>query len=266
MMSMVLSLVNALVIGLLCSVVFHLGEGWCFFIGGVIFVGSQAAIGLIARKKILAANVALQNALTEAREKLSKKMNMIQQKNQGNVKLLQKLFEKEHAAVMTEALELTKKLDPYRKWNILLGKQINTMRMQFYYQMKNYEMVDKLLPKSLLMDPMSVAMKMARQHMRNDPGVDKTFEKKAKKFKGENAAVLYALYSWILVKRGDVDKAVQTLVKAKERIENPVLTKNWEHLVNGRVKKFSNAGLGEEWYALCLEEPKTKIMRQTRPY
>ena len=33
-------------------------------------------------------------------------------------------------------------------------------------------------------------------------------------------------------------------------------------LANNRVAHFSNAGLGEQWYALMLEEPK---VRQQRP-
>ena len=35
-----------------------------------------------------------------------------------------------------------------------------------------------------------------------------------------------------------------------------------EHLVNGRVRRFSNAPFGEQWYALHLEKPKPVKVRQ----
>jgi hypothetical protein len=36
-------------------------------------------------------------------------------------------------------------------------------------------------------------------------------------------------------------------------------------LANNRVGHFSNAGMGDEWYALHLEQPKVKMQRQ-RPH
>jgi len=50
----------------------------------------------------------------------------------------------------------------------------------------------------------------------------------------------------------------------KDETENEVLRSNWEHLANGRVRRFSNAGLGEQWYALMLETPKPVKVRQRR--
>jgi hypothetical protein len=45
-----------------------------------------------------------------------------------------------------------------------------------------------------------------------------------------------------------------------------VLKQNWDHLVNGRIKRFSNAGLGEQWYALQLETPKQQRIIQQGGY
>lgn len=47
-----------------------------------------------------------------------------------------------------------------------------------------------------------------------------------------------------------------------------MLKENYERLVNGKFKQFSNSGLGDAWYALYLEEPKIKPQRvqQQRMY
>jgi hypothetical protein len=55
------------------------------------------------------------------------------------------------------------------------------------------------------------------------------------------------------------------LIEACEKMENETIKRNREHLANNRVGHFSNAGLGDQWYALHLEEPKVKMQRQS-PY
>lgn len=45
-------------------------------------------------------------------------------------------------------------------------------------------------------------------------------------------------------------------------MENQTLKINRDHLANNRVAHFNNAGLGDEWYALQLEEPKIRMQRQ----
>ena len=74
--------------------------------------------------------------------------------------------------------------------------------------------------------------------------------------------LLYAVYSWILVKTGEIEEAIKVLQKGKKVSENDTIIKNWENLVNGKIKKFSNAGIGDQWYSLYLEEPKTQKPKQ----
>lgn len=94
-------------------------------------------------------------------------------------------------------------------------------------------------------------------YKRNEEGIDKFFNKKAARFKGEQALLPYALYSWILVKQERIDDAIKVLNQAKIKTsDNEVIVKNWEMLVNNKVKHFSNSLLGEQWYSLMLEEPK----------
>jgi hypothetical protein len=42
--------------------------------------------------------------------------------------------------------------------------------------------------------------------------------------------------------------------------------RNCEHLANNRITQFSNAGLGEQWYSLFLEEPKVRTQRQRQQW
>ena len=70
--------------------------------------------------------------------------------------------------------------------------------------------------------------------------------------------------TWILVKEGNVEEARQLLSKAKDATGNEAFTHNWVQLSNDRVKNYSNAGLGEEWYGLYLENPPTPKQQRMR--
>ena len=58
------------------------------------------------------------------------------------------------------------------------------------------------------------------------------------------------------MKQDKTDEAFKVMAEAKKRVENEVIVRNWEALANKKPRSFSNAGLGEMWYALALEEPK----------
>jgi hypothetical protein len=116
------------------------------------------------------------------------------------------------------------------------------------------------------MEPLTVAMKMARQYKNDDPALDKTFKSKIRKFKGDSGVILYALYSWCLLKRKDKEGAFEVLTKAKEKTDNEVILRNWEMLANDKEKSFSNAGLGDEWYSLRLENPKAPKQKMKKRF
>jgi hypothetical protein len=99
-------------------------------------------------------------------------------------------------------------------------------------------------------------MKMCREYQRGEEAaLQKTYDKYRKKFK-VNATLIYATYAWMLLRKKQTEKARQVLLDGKKATENEILEKNWEHVTNDRLSQFSNAGLGESWYALFLEEPK----------
>lgn len=231
------------------------------WIGVGVFFVIQLTVGLIIRKKVNGITGAIQDLMEKTQNKLNRKMAQMQSRPMSSPKAAQQMLEKEQNQALRDALEITDRAKPYFKWNLLLKRQINTMRMMLYYQLKEFKKVDALLQDSFIFDARSVAIKAVRMYKNQDPKLDKYLAKKCRRFKGDDAVLLYALYSWILVKQEKYDIASAVLAQAKNRLDNPVLNANRENLVNGKVKHFSNANLGEAWYSLYLEEPKIKQQR-----
>lgn len=166
------------------------------------------------------------------------------------------------SACIVKALDATNIFEPYYKWVPLLKKQINTLRMQLYYQKRDWAEVDKLMPNCIFLEPVTYAMKIARMYMRKEDGIDKVFAKSVAKLRYGQGAVLYGLYAWIQLQQGNTDGALATTLEATRKLENETLKNNLSLLQNGKSKQFNLAGLGEEWYALGLEEPRVKYQRQ----
>jgi hypothetical protein len=264
MLTLIIAMLAGVIAGFASS--FDLAPVWCVFNGVIVFIVIQLLIGLLIRKKVNKVNEKVQEVMTAAQNKINRKVQAFQRRPGGNAKSVQKTLEKEQAEAVRDALGETKAMEPLFKWNFLLKKQINTMRMMFYYQIKDFAKVDELMPDCLFMDPRSVAFKLARMYKKNDPAMHKFFKKKVKRAKGDDSALLYGLYSWILVKQDEVDKALEVLIEARKKTDNPTIIENREKLANGKVKHFSNSGLGEMWYALHLEEPKVKQQKMRRHF
>ena len=114
-------------------------------------------------------------------------------------------------------------------------------------------------------DPLIICMQMVlawRANHDETKAIDKLFKRGVSRFKYDKAVLIYALYSWILVKQNRITEAVEALDKGKEKTSDPVITQNWEHLVNNQIKRFSFGGLGDQWYALGLETPPQIKQRQ----
>ena len=162
-------------------------------------------------------------------------------------------------------------LEPFKKWSLLTGRQIATMRFQFYYQLKEFDKADEILATCgfmrgpMMMEPMTAAMRMARCYKKEDvAGAEKIYKSRIRWARGDGGVILYALMSWIYVKQGNPDEARRVLLKAKEKTGSEIFKKNWEHLSNDRVKNFSNAALGDQWYSLYLEAPPTPKQQRVR--
>lgn len=264
MFTLIISLIAAALIGGLSSLKYD--TAWTVINTVAAFAVCWIGIGLFIRHKINKINDNIQKKMEEAQKKINRKLQMFQNRPGANVKSVQKTLEKDQNDAIYEALKTTHQIDRYFKWNFLLKKQISTMRMMFYYQMKDFKKVDELMPDCMFLDPRASAFKLARMYKRKEEGIDKFFAKKCKRLKGENAALLYGLYSWILVKNEETDKALKLLTDARKKIEHPTIIENRERLANGKVKQFSNSGLGELWYSLYLEEPKIKQKKIHRKF
>jgi hypothetical protein len=264
MFTLIISLAIAAIVGALSSRQYDVA--WTAINTAASFAVCWIGIGLFVRHKINKVNGIIQNKMGEAQKKINRKLQMFQNKPGANVKSVQKTLEKDQNDAIHDALKTTRQIDRYFKWNFLLKKQISTMRMMFYYQMKEFKKVDELLPGCMFLDPRASAFKMARMYKRKSEGIDKFFAKKSKRLKGENAALMYGLYSWILVKNDEADKALKLLTAARKKINHPTIIENREKLANGKIKQFSNSGLGELWYSLYLEEPKMKQKKMRRNF
>ena len=145
-----------------------------------------------------------------------------------------------------------------------MRQQVNSMRMMFYYQLKDFESVDRLMPDCMMIDAQSISFKLARMYSRNTPAadIDKFFNKKCKRLKTDNAILPYSTYAWILLKQDRADEAFKVMTTAKTKSSNETILRNWEFLANGKPKSFSNKGLDDLWYSLMLETPKMPTSRQ----
>ncbi|EDY83865.1 hypothetical protein VDG1235_3492 [Verrucomicrobiia bacterium DG1235] len=270
MLSLLISaLVSTAIAGAL--VASQVSMGMTIFLSSAGFAGAFFLVGFLVRKKMSKPQGELQERMQAAQRRMQRKVQQFQNKPGGNVKQLQRQLEMDQKVMFKEGLELTKGLEPFRKWSLLTGRQIATMRLQFHYQLKEFDQVDEILATCgflrgpLMMEPMAVAMRMARCYKNDDlAGAKKVFKRRIFWFRGARGTLLYGLMSWIYVKVGEPDEARRVLLKAKEATGVDTFVRNWEHLSNDRVKSFSNVGLGDEWYSLYLETPPAPKQQRMR--
>lgn len=258
MWSIIASIAAALLAGgalELLTHAYHWSWGWGVFLGLLVYIGVMLGLNVYFGKKLKSLVGEVQAILMAAQEEVTKQGNRLRSHPTGNATVMQEQLEKTLERGTLKAIEKLDSATPLYRWNVLAERQVNTLKMQLYYQIQDFEEADALLPKVMLLDPQVVAMKLARQHANNDPGLEKTFLTGITKFKFDKATLIYATYAWILVKRKELDKALNVLVEGKEKTDNPVIAANWQHIVNGKPQLFSNAALGEQWYALHLDKP-----------
>jgi hypothetical protein len=266
-------LISALIAAALASTLINsqVSTGETIFWSCFAFVGSFFLVGLPVRKKMSKVQGELQDRMQAAQGRMQRKLKQFQNKPGGNVKQMQRQLETDQQAMLREGLEFTKRLEPFRKWSLLMGRQIATMRFQFHYQLKEFDQADQLLATCgfmrgpMMMDPMTAAMRMARCYKKDDlAGAKKVFNSRIRWSRGDRGTILYGLMSWIYVQVGEPDEARRVLLKAQEATGFDTFKRNWDHLSNDRVKSFSNAGLGDQWYSLYLETPPAPKQQRVR--
>lgn len=279
MISIFISLIGGVAFGL--AYMYGLDGTWGSYIFGLI--GTLVTFFIINKKVQKPLNeliMKVQTRLQKAGEEVQKKVNHFQSRPGGNQAAFMKTVDKIQKDAAEEALTYLEGADKYYKWNFLIEKQIDTMRFQLNYQIKNFEQVDKYLDSVWMFDPSVVTMKMARLYKKNslknsedlEKGalknwpVTKVFRKGVGRLKGDKSAMVYSTYAWMLIKSGFQEEALSVLTEASKKSADEVILKNIERLRNDKPKSFSNAKYGEAWYALFLEEPpkqKQKVVRQS---
>lgn len=241
-------------------------NGWAVFYSVALLLVVQLVIGLVIRRLMKNKQDEIQNVMLKAQEKINRQITIFQRRQMSSMKDAQEQLFKMQSEAVRKVLAILDKCKSLTYWNWMLERQLNTMRVQLYFQLKEFKKVDALLPKCILMDQQTLAIKLVRLYRNEDAGLDRFYQKKCAKTKSDAAAFLASVYAWIKLKQNDVEKATQALVAARKKSDNGVLAENCAKLVNGKAKQFSNAGFGDMWYALMLEEPKMKVQRQERLY
>lgn len=256
-------IMTLLLMGATFAISYHFGTGqwWSLIFTLLMGICAQLAIGLIVRKKIMNIMQNMQTNMQTSAEVLRKKYENLAQRG-GNMKILMDQAQKEQSHIFQEGLDYLKFLEPYKKWALFFDKQLNTLRMQFYFQMKNYKQVDLFLGKVTIAEPMACCMLMSRYYaLEKMADVEKLYKKYAKRFKTKSE-LIYATMSWIYVKMNRIDDAISVLNNGKKATASELLSNNKDALVNGKINKFSNASLGDVWYSLQFEE--MKVPKQTQ--
>ena len=264
MLSVLISVLVGVGVGLGLGLTGTLGYGWSTFCGVLAFGVAQFVMGRIIQKRVKAAMENVQAVLLDGQKKLQAKMARWQMRPPGSIQAMQAEMARDQRGFVLEALAHTEDLRPFTPWVPMMSRQIATAQFQLFWMIKEFKKVDELMPKALFLDPTMTAMKLARMYMLDKPTeeITKVYEKGVRRLRYNQNVMLAATYSWILVQRKDIDGAFKALNKALEKSDNETLKANRDHLANNRVAHFTNTALGEQWYAMLLEEPKIRQQRQ----
>lgn len=258
MITVLINLFVALCVGLGLTLSGVTGWGWGLVWGVLTLVAGQVGLGWLLKRRMGALSDQVQAVMARAQAQMQAKVKRWQTRQMANPKAAEAELAKDRDAMIAEVQALLRPLERYRLWVPFLGRQLATMELQFAWQRKDFKRVDALLPRALLLEPTLACIKLARLWQREAPAeaLDKAFRRAVRRTRYDTSALLYATYAWMLVKRGAIDEAFRILREGDERNENATLKANLDHLANNRLAHFSNAGFGEMWYALWLEEPK----------
>ena len=244
------------------------GVGWSIFAGVAAFGVFQGVAGFFIQKRVKRDMEHVQKILLDGQKRLQTKMQRWQMRPPGSIQAAQREIMDDTRLFVKDAIAYTDTLSKYRLWVPMMERQIATAKLQLNWMIKEYKIVDKLMPKALCVDPSMSAIKMARMYMLEAPlpEIEKVYLKAVRRTRYNGNVLLAATMSWIQVKRGDSDGAFKTLTEALKKSDNETLKFNHEQLMNNRVAHFTNSGIGEQWYSLQLEEPKVRAQRQRSVY
>lgn len=242
--------------------------GWivcCTFAGVLI---TQLLAGFLLRGAVKRRQDVIQDIMMKAQQKINAQLNLFQIRPPSGVRSAQQMLEKIQNDAARKALEETEKFKSLFKWNLMLKRQIAAMQAQLCFQLKDFKRTDEYLAYAMFADQQTIAVQLVRYYRNNDKRLDSFYRARCRRMKGDAGAFLASVYGWIKLKQDDAEAALAALVEAKKNSDHPVLMENYNRLVNGKSKHYTNSGFGDIWYALYLEEPKVKPQRQRqgRPF
>ncbi len=264
MITVILNVLVALAVGVVLTLTGCSPWYWSILWSVLALIAGQLLLGWLLRWRMSSITAQVQAVMTQGQARMQAKVQRWKTRRMSDPKSAEAELAKDRDALIAQVQGLLRPLEKYRLWIPLLGRQLATMELQFAWQRKDWKRVDELLPRALLLEPMMVCMKLARQWQREEStdALRATFKKAARKARYGTTALLYSAFAWMLVKRGDVDEAYKVLLEADQKNEHATVKANRDALANNRLTHFSNAGFGDEWYALWLEEPKIRVQRQ----
>ena len=244
------------------------GIGWSIFAGIVCFGVFQAVFGIMIQKRVKRDMEGVQNILAAGQKRLQAKMQRWQMRPPGSIQQAQKEIFEDTKVFVKEALKEVDVLAKYKWWVPMIERQMATAKLQLNWMIKEFKVVDKLMPKVLLVDPMVSAIKMSRMYTLGASlkDIEKVYRKGVGRVRYNGNVLLAAAMSWMQVQKGETDAAFKTLTEALKKSDNETLKHNHEQLMNNRVAHFNNSGIGDQWYSLYLEEPKVRTQRQRSVY
>ena len=132
MLTVIISAIIGILIG--WGSYYEWGWSWAAANGIIMAIACQLLIGLFIRRKVSKINEKIQGVMTDAQSKINRMAQGFQRRPLGSIKEMQKMLEKEQNESVRKALEVSKEMAKWFKWNFLLEKQINTMRMLLHFQ------------------------------------------------------------------------------------------------------------------------------------
>ncbi len=263
MITVLINLVVALAVGVGLTLADLSPWGWSIFWSFLVLAGGQLGLGWLLRRRMATVSDRMQAIMQRYQARMQAKLQRWHTHPVSGQKAAEAELAKDRDAMIAEIQAVIQPLERYRLWIPLLGRQLATMELQFAWQKKDWRRVDALLPRALMIDPALVCIRLARLWMQDATTEElrKVFRKSVRRARYGTTALVYATFAWMLVKRGEVDEAYKLLNEADQKNEHATLKANRDALANNKLAHFSNAGFGDTWYALWLEEPKLRAQR-----
>ncbi len=263
MISVILNLLIALIIGAALKVTDIAGWAWAIIATILCFILGQVALTLLLKHFMGDISRRMEAIVANAQHAMQQKVQRWRTKPISGAKAAEAELAKDRDIMVDKVRALMAPLYKYRHWIPLMEKQLATMELQFAWQKKDMARVDSLLPRALFADPALVCIRMARMWQKEEPieAIQAVFKKATRRARYGTTTLLYCTMAWMLLKKNQPDEAFKVLNEADEKNEHEVIKRNRDLLANNKLEQFTNSGLGDQWYMLMLETPKIRAQR-----